>query len=120
MLVELVLDPEIFPLPLPTHALSSGESVGTLSIGPLVTLNVSPDCTGYDEFFDSEACVTIRAGPRPLVPYGELLISERSLALACPSCQWTHLWKQTLILVEQLTFDANLIHLAFLGDGCVL
>jgi hypothetical protein len=69
MLVELVLDPEIFPLPLPTPAPSCGESVGTLSIGPLVTLTVSPDCTGCDEFFDSEACVTIRAGPRPLVPY---------------------------------------------------
>jgi hypothetical protein len=82
MLVELVLDPEIFPLPLPTPAPSCGASVGTLRVGPLVTLTVSQDCTGCDEFFDSEACVTIRAGPRPLVPYGELLISERSLALA--------------------------------------
>jgi hypothetical protein len=69
---------------------------GHYCVGPMVTLTVSPDCTGCDEFFVPEVCVTIRAGPRPLVPYGELLISERSLALACPSCQWTHLWKPSI------------------------
>ena len=32
MLVELVLDPEIFPLPLPTPAPSCGESVGDITV----------------------------------------------------------------------------------------